>query len=184
MRATRNKVNLFRNNKPVIRPFEPIDNDSAGDMPFIWDAYKRGDMENMPENLSMDAFIDLVDESLSQFQEAWVVEDYNGESLKMVGVVLGKNNGWLLEPHVQYFKSATARNKLRTYVAFLKKTKYRKDIGACLLRVPKDTMNLANRVEKYGIIEYVGKIWNGTPTGNQYLYSVRCKKSAERNKVH
>ena len=59
-------------------------------------------------------------------------------------------------------------------MAFLKKTKYRKDIGACLIRVEKKMTNLCNKLEEMKLLEYVGKIWGGSPSGNQYLYSIRC----------
>jgi hypothetical protein len=173
--------NLFKKNKPVIRPFEPIHDDTAGDVAYLWDAYKKGWLEHTEEGMNMEQFIKYVDKGLLNVQEAWVVEDYVRDNLVPIGFVIGRNNGWLLEPHVNYFKNASSKNILRTYVAFLKKTKYRKDIGSCLVRVPEASKNLANRVERYGLLEYVGKIWNGSPTGNEYLYTVRCKRQPDRS---
>jgi len=173
--------NLFKNNRPVIREFKPVDGADAGDLPYIWDAYKSGYLKELPEDMSMDDFLGFTEEVLNRVQEAVIVEDFIKGKLEPVAFVVSKNDGWLLEPHVQYFKNASPRNKLRTYVAFLKKTKYRKDIGACLVRVPTDTKNLTNHIEQYGLLEYVGKIWNGTKTGNEYLYSVRCKRNPVRS---
>ena len=172
------KLNLFRNSKPVIRKFKGIEGSNAGDMPYVWDAYKKGAFKDVPEGLEMSDFIDFADELAALIVEAWTVEDYINGELRPVALVLCKGTDWLIEPHVIYYDGATPRSIYRTYVAFLKKTKYRKDIGACLVRVGKETTNLTNRVEKMGLLEFVGKIWNGSPTGNEYLYSVRCGRRA------
>jgi len=167
---------LFKFNRPVIRKFKGINGEDAGDLPYIWAAYQDGCFDEIPEGLEMGAFVDFAEDIMNYVKETWIVEDYVNGSLLPVGFVVCKGTDWQLEPHVQYFTNASPRNILRTYVAFLKKTKYRKDIGACLVRVNDASKNLANRVERYGLLEYVGKVWNGLPTGNEYLYSIRCSR--------
>lgn len=167
---------LFKNGKPVIRDFKFIEGDDAGDVPYIWDAYKKGLVDELPENLEMEDFIEFVELLLERSQEAQIVEDKVNGDMQPVAAVFCRSDGWQLEPHVQYFDNATPKSILRTYAAYLKKTKYRKDIGACLVRVGRDTVNLANRVEKLGLLQYVGKVWGGKPDGDEYLYSVRCKR--------
>ena len=172
---------LFKFSKPVIRNFEypDLENGKAGDLPLLWDAYQRNQLPDMPENIDMQVFVEIAEEMRMQLFEVNVVEDKVGEEYQPIAFVFVKNassDGWQIEPHVTYLDNATPRHKLRSYVAFLKKTKYRKDVGACVLRVNKETTKLANRAEKYGLVEYVGKIWGGRPDGNDYLYSVRCNR--------
>ncbi len=167
---------LFKSGKPVIRDFKFIEGTDAGDVPYLWDAYKKGVFKDVPEDLTMQEFAEYINDLQDYVQEVWMVEDKVGESMQPVAIVICKSDGWLLEPHVQYFDNATPKAIYRTYAAFMKKTKYRKDIGACLVRVEKNSVNLANRIEKMGLLQYVGKIWGGKPSGNEYLYSVRCKR--------
>ncbi|MCP5005381.1 MAG: hypothetical protein GY941_15810 [Planctomycetes bacterium] len=146
---------------------------SPGDMPELWDAYIQGYLK-LQAGLTIDEFIEFVAELSKEVAELWVVEDYISGNLEMIAIVICKSDGWLLEPHVIYFPNATARAKYRTFAAFIKKTKYRKDIGACLVRTEKHEQPLPQRAVKMGLLEYVGKIWGGKPSGNEYLYSARC----------
>jgi len=182
MKAKKSMPDLFKKNKPVFRKFKDIEGQDAGDTPYLWDAYKSGCLDHFPKDLNMGKFLELMAIIFSRFQEHMIVEDYVDGKLVPIALLVAVNNGWLLEPHVQYFSNASKRCKLRTYVAFTKRTKYRKDIGACLYRVPHDTMIMTNRLEQYGLIEYVGKIYNGQPTGNEYLYSTKCKRRSVRSK--
>ena len=172
MKAT----DLFKKNKPVLRKVQFVTDGNAGDLPYLWDQYKKGLFKDVPDDFSMADFVEYVDVLNDSLREMWILEDYVEEQLTPVALVLCMGNGWTLEPYVFYFKNASPRIVLRTYVGFMKKTKYRKDIGACLVRVDNVARNLANRVERLGLLEYVGKIWGGAPNGNQYLYSVRCGK--------
>ncbi len=163
---------LFKHNKPIIREF----GFGGSDIPILWDAYKKGQLEEVPEELSMDQFMELCDEIHDHVYETWMIEDIVKGEMIPVAVVFCKSDGWQFEPHVVYFDTATTRIKLRTYVAFLKKTKYRKTIGVCVVKVPKDTLKLTNKVEEMGLLNYVGKIAGGRPNGNDYIYSVRCNR--------
>lgn len=172
---------LFKNSKPVIRDFKYPDMEAgiAGDLPILWEAYKRGQLEDMPEGLEMSHFVEIAEALRDQLFEVTVVEDQVSGELMPIAFVFVKNatsDGWQIEPHVTYLDNATPRLKLRSYVAYLKKTKYRKDVGACVIRVDKESTKLANKAEKYGLVEYVGKIWGGRKGGNDYLYSVRCNR--------
>ena len=172
---------LFKHSKPVIRAFEYPDLEVgfSGDLPFLWDRYLNGELVDVPQGLTMGDFLEIAEAMKHELHEVTIVEDYVRGELMPIAIVFLKNisdDGWQVEPHVVYFEEATARHKLRSYVAYLKKTKYRKDIGACVVRVDKETTKLANRAEKYGLLEYVGKIWGGRPDGNDYLYSLRCNR--------
>lgn len=169
---------LFKKNRPVIRPLEFYDGENAGDIPLLWDAYQQGILEGLPPGVTMEDFLEYTDEMNIQLPEAYIIEDYVNDELKPLGIVLCKSDGWQLEPHVIFLPGSTARTVLRAFTAFLKKTKYRKDIGACLVRVEKAGTAIANKMEECGLLEYVGKIWGGSPLGNQYLYSIRCQRRA------
>ena len=170
---------LFKYSRPVIRPFVYAGNGIAGDIPVLWDAYKKGLFDDLPNDYSMEQFVELSETLRDELFETWIVEDKVKGEMVPVGVVFCKCDGWQFEPHVTYFENATMKIKLRTYAAFMKKTKYRKDIGACVARVPKNTIRLANAIEKMGLLKYVGKIWGGRPGGNDYIYSIRCSRRAQ-----
>ena len=171
---------LFAKSKPVLRHFEPMTQESAGDFPYLWDAYQRGLLVELPSDLDIESFTDYMIGLLDQIPEVWVVEDEVQGEIKPIAFVFCSHDGWIMEPHAVYFDYATPRNILRAYVAFLKKTKWRKDTGACLVRVDQKDRKFVNRIEQMKIgLEWVGKIWGGKPTGNEYLYSMRC--SARRH---
>ncbi|MGI9316752.1 MAG: hypothetical protein ACR2QW_05420 [bacterium] len=165
---------LFKRNKPVLRDYVPLTDKGPGDAPYLWDAYLKDKLNGAEPGMTMPEFAEYLYEVSQAVSEIYILEDYVGGELHPIAVVFCNNDGWQLEPHVVYFDNATPRTILRTYVAFLKKTKWRKDIGAVLIRSEKDGTNLANRVEKMGLIEWVGKVWGGRPGGNEYLYSMRC----------
>ncbi len=169
---------LFKKNRPVIRPMRWLSEGDSADTALIWDCYCRGQLEEIEEGLTMQDFMEATEVLRDYLQEIYIVEDLIGEDYVPIALVLCRNDGWLLEPHVIYFHNATTRHKLRGYTAFLKHTKYRKDLGACLIRVTKDTTPMANKMTGIGLLEYVGKIWGGRPSGNEYLYSVRCQRRA------
>ena len=171
-------MNLFKYSKPIIRHFNPISEDNPGDVPYIWDAYKKG-IFDLPEDLTMDEFVEFTDAFQQEIEEMKIIEDKVDGEVVPVGLIVGKNDGWLLEPHVLWFGNATPRIKYRVWVGFLKNTKYRKDIGACLIRVAKKDVDFTNRLEKMGLVEYVGKVWGGRPSGNEYLYSIRCGRKSQ-----
>jgi hypothetical protein len=167
---------LFKKNRPVIRKMGFIDEGNTEDSAFLWDLYCKGIMKDVPSDMNMEEFIELLDIIRDRTDEIYIIEDLIGGVYWPIAFVLARSNGWLLEPHVYYSDLATARHKMRSYVAFLKHTKYRKDLGACLVRVDKETTPLANKMEGIGLLEFVGKIWGGMPSGNEYLYSVRCQR--------
>lgn len=165
---------LFKRNKPVIREFIPLTDKSAGDAPYIWDAYQKGLLKGVELGMTMPDFAEYLYEITQQIPLLFIVEDYVRGELTPVAFIYAMHDGHLMEPHVVHFDNATPKIIYRTWVAFLKKTKWDKQTGACLLRLEKDSVNLANRLEQMKLIEWVGKVWGGRPEGNEYLYSMRC----------
>lgn len=166
------KFNLFKYSKPIIRRFEPV-GETAGDVPYIWDAYQKGLIKDIPQDLGMEEFMEMANELYHSLEMEIVEDNIHGEVVP-IGLIYTKNNGCLIEPHVVWFDNATPRAIYRSYVGYLKRTRYRKDIRACLIRVDNRYTKFLNRLEKLRLVEYVGKIWGGRPEGNDYLYSVRC----------
>lgn len=165
---------LFKHSKPVLRDLQPMSEDGPGDIPYLWDAYKKGMLHDVEEGMDMGQFVEWSQGLMEQIPKMWIVEDTIQDELSPVAIIFAGYDGWMLEPHVIHFDRATPRAILRTWVAFLKKTKYNKDVGACLIRVDKKNRALPNRMEKMGLLEWVGKVWGGKPDGNEYLYSMRC----------
>ncbi|MGI9317949.1 MAG: hypothetical protein ACR2QW_11495 [bacterium] len=165
---------LFKRNKPVLRAFIPITDKGAGDAPYLWDAYLKGKLKGVEEGMDMADFAEYLYEIGQQISELWIVEDYIKGNLEPVAFVFASHDGWTMEPHVIHFDNATPKVIYRTWVAFLKKTRGRGDTGSCLLRLEQDSVNLANRLEAMKLIKWVGKIWQGRPSGDEYLYSTRC----------
>lgn len=166
---------LFKRNKPVLRNYIPVTNTGAGDAPYLWDAYLKGLLKGTEPGMSMADFSEYLYEISQQIPVLLIVEDYIKGELTPVAFIYAAHDGWLMEPHVVHFDNATPKIIYRTWVAFLKKMKWDKKTGSCLLRLEKDSVLLANRLEKMRLIEWVGKIWGGRPTGNEYLYSMRCQ---------
>ncbi len=178
---------IFKKDRPIIRPFIYPDGNNPGDLPYLWDCYRNGGMADLPENLEIAQFVAIAEILEEQTFETYMLEDNlknpetGEEQYSPVGVIFVKSidfENWQIEPHVFFFRNATPRIKLRSWVAFMKKTKYRKDIGACVVRVNKEARDMANKVEQAGLIRYVGKIWAGRKDGNDYIYSVRCNRRA------
>lgn len=172
---------LFKKDRPIIRPFIYPDGNNPGDLPYLWDCYKNGLFTDLPEDLEIAQFVEIADILEQETFETHMIEDKIEDQYHPIGVVFVKSidfENWQIEPHVFFFRNATAKIKLRAWVAFIKKTKYRKDIGACVVRADKDGAEIANKVEKAGLLRYVGKIWAGRRGGNDYIYSVRCNRRA------
>lgn len=169
---------LFKKTKPVIREMESVDSPGMGDVAYLWDAYRKGLFPELPQDLDMDQWVDACRGMELMAQEIYIVEDFVSDELVPVAAIFCRNDGFQLEPYLIYFDNATPRIKLRASVGFLKHTKYRKDIGSCLVRTDKCATRLANRLEQMKLLEYVGKIWGGRPDGNEYLYSLRCARKA------
>ena len=171
---------LFKRNKPVIREFIPLTDKGAGDAPYIWDAYQKGLLQKVEPGMDMADFSEYLYEVTQQIPKLWMVEDYVKGELKPVAFIFAAHDGHLMEPHVVHFDNTTPRIIYRVWVAFLSKMRWDKETGALLLRLEKDAVLMANRLEQMKLIEWVGKVWGGRPSGNEYLYSMRTQ--AHRSK--
>lgn len=176
-----NRKTLYRAGKPNLRAFVSHDGEELGpDVGILWAAYKNGSF-NFPQ-MDQKSFAEFTLTSLTRFNSVWIMEDFNKGFRSGFGPVclIGiHSNGWKITPTVFWFSWATIKNKLRCAVAFVQKTRFEKSVGVCEFRAEQGGIKLLKHTIKYvPTLRYVGKIWFGTPNGDQYIFSVRGKKDA------
>lgn len=172
---------LFRRSKPVIRPAKLFTEDGYGeDMGILWAAYKLGSFPLLEDqDMSPEDFGKSIATICATLTDAVLVEDDNNryESGRgAVAFIAVRSDGWKHEPHVSYFAWATPRNKLRVSVGFIQFMRYNKHVGVCIVRCLKAHVNLFKRVSNYALLNYLGRVVNGTPHGDEYVFTVAGKK--------
>jgi len=164
---------VFKYGKPVIRGMEPITEDDAGDLKYLWAAYKTHSFP-FPDNLSQDEFTDSIVTLFGKFQFVWIIEDKNAQFSAgegPIGLVVAHYDGWELEPHFEPFSWATAKNKLKGILGFLHKMQYRKEVGVIKITSMKQDQKFFNRLTRYlPRMSYSGMIKNGSPRGDKYMF--------------
>ena len=161
---------IFKKSRPLVRKHEPEDNR------FLWAAYKNKSFD-LPEDLDQAQFLVAISEKFGDFNLLWMIED-DSKSFKagrgLVAIIGIKTDGWQFMPSVHFFKWATPKNVLRSYVGFLQMVRYSKDIGVCRIE-SKDSLD---RLKKYGVLYFRGRIPNGTPSGDLMIYSIAGKRGS------
>lgn len=179
-----NVARLFRKSKPLIRPARLFSEAGYGDdMAILWAAYALGSFPLL-ENQAMtpDQFGQAIAALCTGMTEALMVEDDNARYASGRGPVafIGvRADGWRYEPHVDYFRWATRRNILRTTVGFLRFMRYHKQVGVCIVRCLDPHVALFRRATAYTLLNYLGRIVNGTPRGDEHVFTVAGKKRSE-----
>lgn len=129
--------------------------------------------------MSQQDFLLAVAQRFGSFPLVWVVED-DTKAFKsgrgQVALVAIRTDGWVYEPHVMFFKWATKRNVLRSAVAFFQMIRHQRDVGACVVKTNKKDFAFMKHMEKYGVLYMRGKIPNGTPDGDAFIFSIDGKK--------
>lgn len=167
---------LFRSSRPNIRPLEIYNgNEYHKDIKILWVAHKRKPLYGIRPDASEDEFVKMV---VSEPSELLVIEDENSQykGHGPIGVIQVNGDGWKIQPHAFFFDWATKKNILRSAVSFLQWARCSRQIGSVLVFVLDEGKNLYDRVCTYGVLHYVGKVPNGDPRGDEYLYSVKGKK--------
>jgi hypothetical protein len=171
---------LFRKSKPHIRTFV------AEDLWVLWAAYDLDSFKGLKKGLTKDEFFKLVEMIASRHSSCIVVEDeckWFKSGRGPICFVTIANNGWRIEPHVDFFRWATPRVMLRAYVAFFQMVRYSKEVGVCVVRSLANTVPLFERMRTYGLLFPVGRIPDGDARGDEYLYQVRGKKHGRTDGV-
>lgn len=173
---------LFRHSRPELRAFELYDGEEYHkDLKILWVAHQKNPLHEIPEGLDQQEFADYIEEVVKRV-EVFVIDDendqYDGYGPVAVGIIA--DDGWKYEPHINYFPWATKKNILRGSVSGLQMYRYSRQVGCVLVKSLEQSKNLFDHVCKYGVLHYVGKIVNGDPRGDEYLYSVRGKRNVTR----
>lgn len=169
---------LFKGGRPLLRKLQIYDGDRYHkDIGILWVAYSKEPFYSFPEGLDKNEFVEEI-KKVSEYKELLVAEDRNPEYREFgpVAFIAIHSDGWKIEPHAIYFPWATTRNKLRSAVSFFQMVRY-KNIGACIVYSMLSSKALFDKCIEYGVLHYVGKIVNGDPRGDQYLFSVRGKRN-------
>jgi hypothetical protein len=128
--------------------------------------------------LGQEEFIVEVAKKFGRFL-VWTVED-DSKHFKsgrgQVGLITLKTDGWVVEPSVHFFKWANKRNILRSSVAFFHMLRNTKTVGCCLVRTIKKDFAYMKHMEKYGVLYLRGKIPQGSPKGDVFIFSIDGKK--------
>jgi hypothetical protein len=171
---------LFKHSKPNIRPIAIVTEDGnyGKDMAVLWAAYLKGSFKDIGK-LSQEEFTVKVLEYLSGFDFAWIVEDDNYKFPSghgAVGLIVGKFDGWALEPHWMPFSWASARNRLRTAVSFFQMARYEKGVGVLNIYSGEKDVNFFHNLKKrYGVVYYIGKFPRGDYGEDRYIFYARGK---------
>ena len=126
-------------------------------------------------------FIPWVEHAFSVYQEVLILEDDNrrfGAGRGPVGIVGAKTNGYLYEPHVEWFEWATPKNKLRSSVAFFQKFRYR-GLGVIRVHALKEAEGFFRRLKKYVPLFPVGRIPGGDELGrgDDFIFYMKCRSA-------
>ena len=176
MSTKEKRARLFKRGKPLVREFVIKD-----DMWVLWAAYDMGSFKKMKAGMTKAEFRDLVLSVCRCKSSCLMIEDdcrYFKSGRGPVGFVTLDNYGWRIEPQVDFFRWATPRMILRANVAFFQMVRYSKDVGVCIVRSLKRTVNLFHRVQRYGLLLEIGTIPNGSAEGDETLFSIRGLKEA------
>ena len=124
-------------------------------------------------------FESLMEKRFAPFQEVLVLEDANakfGQKFGPVGIVGALTNGYLYQPHVEWFPWATAKNKLRASVMFFQKFRYR-DLGLIRVHTIEPYLRFFKNMKKYVPLFYVAKIPGGDELGrgDDYIFYMKCR---------
>ena len=173
---------LFRKSRPLLRPLQIYDGEKYHtDIGLLWAAYEDGCFYELPRGLEQEQFANEV-EWLSQSRELLLSEDFNSaykSERGPVALISVSGDGWKIEPHVEFFPWSTKRNVLRTAVAFFQMVRYQK-IGVCIVKALNGSTILFDKCKEYGVLFYVGKIVNGDPRGDEYIYSIRGRLKCQQ----
>lgn len=168
---------IFKRSRPHIRPLEVlVDGEYHSDIKVLWVAHQKNPLPFLSRELDQSGFGKAFVE-LSRKNELLMVEDTNSGFSKRgpVGIIAVSSDGWKLKPNAHFFRWASTRNMLRATVAYFQFIRYSRQIGACEVRALNPS--LLKKCETYGVVRYVGKIPNGSPSGDEYIFSVRGKKN-------
>lgn len=163
------RAKLFKSGQPHFR-FMTLE-----DLQWLWAAYKM----TSDQEMGQEEFKEWVSSHLEDYARVYIVEDENhkfAEKRGPIGFFATYYDGWNIEPHVEFFPWATAKNKVKSIVGFLMYQRFQPDIGCIRIHSSDENRNLFKRLSKYVPIRVGGKIAGGRPDGADHIFYVRGKK--------
>lgn len=168
---------LFKSGRPLVRPL--VVREGAGyskDVGILWLAHQHKPFIRFSDE--KEAFLKEIEDASDSGMSLYMVEDknieFNGQG--PIAFVYVYNDDWEIQPHVEYFPWATARNKLKGLVAFLQMVRYSRAIGVCVIHSRNNSTPLFDKSKEYGVLHFIGKILSGYAEGDKFIYSVKGKR--------
>jgi len=179
MTPKQRRDSLFRHSRPEVRDFVLLDGDQYHkDVKLLWVAHSISPFHEVPPDISQEEFAKMI-ENADRTGNLFIIEDDNKQYDGVGPIAMGYfiHDDWKYEPHINFFPWATKRNILRGAVAGLQLYRYKRSVGCIQVYALEQAKNLFDHVCKYGVLHYVGKVKSGDKRGDQYIYSVRGKKT-------
>lgn len=163
MKPKDRRSKLFQDRKPEFR----VGTDEDLGWAYVSHRLGGGDLDK-------EKFKGVLKTVLSAAQVVFVVQDrhsrFDGE-FGPVGMIAIRWDGWRVEPEFLWFEWASARNKLRSTVAFfISQVRYSKAVGIGEWRVPENQAKLTKKLKRYMPLYPVGRVPNSSATGTEYLF--------------
>lgn len=130
-------------------------------------------------------FDEKIQAAFSPCAEVLMLEDSNakfGQKFGPIGIVGAISNGYLYQPHVEWFPWATHRNKLRASVMFFQKFRYR-DLGVIRVHTIEPYVSFFKKLKKYVPLFYVARIPGGDELGrgDDFIFYMKCRGAHGRS---
>ena len=152
--------------KTNIRPF------ISDDIGLMWDQCKMGNLP-LPMNTAPEEFHANLKQTIARYHTHFIVED-DGEPIAAMFV---KTDGWLVEPHVEFFAGTTPAAIFRSYLHFFGSLVKQGIQGTCVIKAFKENRKLFDKLVSKGVLHYVGEVPYGDPKGTVYQYCLLHKRS-------
>ena len=94
-----------------------------------------------------------------------------------IAAMFVKTDGWLIEPHVEFFAGTTPAAIFRSYLHFFGSLVKEGIEGTCVIKAFKENRKLFDKLAAKGVLHYVGEIPFGDPKGTLYQYCLLHKRS-------
>lgn len=143
--------------------FRPI---LLSDLDVLYEAYLANSFD-MVSGFTKEQFSKEIIKLVESYQETIIVEDGN----RPIAFVSAYFNGWVYEPHVEFFSWASKRSILNSSIKFFTEVGKLKSIGVINVKALESSKTLFDHVCRYGCLKYIGTIEKGDYRGNEYIYS-------------
>jgi hypothetical protein len=124
------------------------------DIGIMWAAYKAGSFPEYPEGMEQEQFVEVLLNTLAQFDSLWMADDDNnsfGSGRGPIALFGLRTDGEIVKVHAKFFKWRRNRNILRTFVSFFHWMRYSRHVGVVVWRSEEEYFPLYFRMREYGL---------------------------------